>query len=170
MPRYGQDIHVATRIWSLSNATYAPPPRAQGFCATPAALLESLARGWRVPLLPPGPAGSPPPNVEHQQSLFLPAANCTFRWYSPAEACAVMGRFSRVYLVGDSFVRHMQQGLFALLRGNFEYGALPLVRESALYDFCRCDGQFSEHVSCRLNLDFGDRCARQPVALLSGPR
>jgi hypothetical protein len=118
------------------------------------------------------------------QSLRLGSRNCTAeddckatfepfkcrpRWHSESSICSVLHKFSHIWLVGDSLVRHMHQALMMLLYGNAEYGCLPTMLKSEVYDNCRCDGQFSESLLCRplTGRAFGDN--RAAGLCLGGP-
>jgi hypothetical protein len=83
-------------------------------------------------------------------STFVPHG-CDIPALSQERMCAIMGRFSHVTLLGDSLTRHVTAGLHIGLKNDFVSGGM-VTSDPARKEFCRCDGQFSEHAECR-NLD-----------------
>ena len=148
VPR-GDGVHTdgkAVRPWSLHPGSYANLEEAQPFCWEVDDLLASLQLGIRTH------AQGDLSDLEMEKTSltsFLPNT-CSFKWYSSEEICQILSRFSQVRLLGDSFLRHVGQALFMLLRDDYKYGGLPLLLGNPrVYDSCRCDGQFSEHALCR---------------------
>ena len=58
---------------------------------------------------------------------------------------------------GDSFTRHMLQTVSMIKTGNFASGGRKRHAE-----MCMCDGQFSEHIGCRSNLNMPLKCSIAP--------
>lgn len=87
---------------------------------------------------------------ESSPSYFV-SKECQISYISAEEACTILNKYSTVIIAGDSLGRHTAQGLMMILTEDFALGSHPrgtgLSRD--VYDNCRCDGQFSEHVSCR---------------------
>ena len=103
-------------------------------------------------------------------STFIPHG-CDVPLNTPAQMCDILNQFSHVVIQGDSLSRHLQGGLLMGLRGDIRRGSLipkqvkvPLIADiekRALiadpnstvrmtdYEKCQCDGQFSEHPTCR---------------------
>ena len=146
------------RRWSVSPRLYSDRSTTQqtpDFCRSPAALAQSLKYGRRM--CEYGDSGLMEdcrsdvgswPNITG--SYFAPA-HCSPHFYSLDIACAVLERYSYVLLYGNSLLRHVIQGLFILLTGDMQSGGLPRFSvQRDLWDMCRCDGQFSEHRTCRL--------------------
>lgn len=102
------------------------------------------------------------------QATFQPH-QCRPRWHSESSICSVLHKFSHIWLVGDSLVRHMNQAVMMLLNGNAEYGCLPNKLTSQVYDSCRCDGQFSEVQLCRPPIGRGFADNRAAALCLGGP-
>lgn len=80
------------------------------------------------------------------------AAKCDMRWYSTEEICSIMDRFSHVFLLGDSLMRHVTNALFILLRADLGFGGLtdwdmPRNEEKGVTtdDDCKCSHQFDKH-------------------------
>lgn len=46
------------------------------------------------------------------------------RWFSTEEVCEILGRFSKVIIVGDSMMRHIIGSLNVLMRKDLGYGAV----------------------------------------------
>jgi hypothetical protein len=95
-------------------------------------------------------------------SLPIREQPCILKWYTQNDICRLMQHYSVVIWNGDSLTRHMTQALFMLWTEDFRYGGFPRhsnIKED-LFDFCGCDGQFSESLLCRSyiveNLKFED--------------
>lgn len=75
---------------------------------------------------------------------------CDMRWYSTTELCTVLHRFSHVYLVGDSLMRHTLHAINILLRADLVSGArmawLPADRNPNGTD-CHCRNSFTRECS-----------------------
>ncbi|RMZ92071.1 hypothetical protein DV736_g722, partial [Chaetothyriales sp. CBS 134916] len=76
-------------------------------CSDRASLLDAFTGGGRIGLNAP----------------FQPRG-CDMRWFASDEACAVLSRFERVIVVGDSMMRHLVGALNVLLRKDLGYGAV----------------------------------------------
>lgn len=143
LPRYddiGTD-QLVNRPWSLHANTY---NHTLPLCTNTNDLLASLRRGVRVSTSSNSSFGS-----FTGTSVFAPHG-CSYHWFSADEACSALSRFSRVYYVGDSLVRHTAQALIGILSGDWRFGALPrLSGAQGLTANCNCDGQFSESRVCR---------------------
>ncbi|KAK7207693.1 hypothetical protein BZA70DRAFT_287042 [Myxozyma melibiosi] len=50
--------------------------------------------------------------------------DCDMRWFTTEESCAILERFDRVSIVGDSMMRQMLGGLYVLLRKDLGYGGV----------------------------------------------
>jgi hypothetical protein len=89
--------------------------------------------------------------VKSAISLPIRRQPCLLKWYSEKDICMLMQKYSVVVWNGDSLTRHMTQGLFMLWTKDFRFGGYPRHPniEDDLFDFCGCDGQFSEHELCR---------------------
>ena len=138
-------VQNGTRPWSLHQNSFLSQPAFR--CASTEQLLTSLRNGTRVWNNATEGSG---PFPERFQSSFIPLT-CSFKWFSPREVCAILNRFSRIIMVGDSLTRHIVLGMNILLHGNFEYGGACLYQNKAsdYFDNCRCDGMFSEAINCR---------------------
>ena len=136
------------RPWSVNWHTYgANRPDALQYCSSTDVLLESLKSGIRKSLDSTASDDVAAENVV--ESWFQPH-RCSFRWFTWREACQVLGKFSQIYMVGDSLMRHVHHALLMLLRDDWQYGSLPLKLDGLeQYEQCHCDGQFSEHLLCR---------------------
>ena len=83
--------------------------------------------------------------------FYIPSG-CDMRWYSSAEISDVLGRFSHVFILGDSMMRHLTNALYILLRGDMAYGGITDwdVQEVPGTDIksrenCACEMQFAIH-------------------------
>jgi hypothetical protein len=65
----------------------------------------------------------------------------------PISACEILDKYSKIMLVGDSISAHAYMGLIAALTGNIITGSV--IDSGHPSHFCVCDGQWSEHSSCR---------------------
>ncbi|KAI9708900.1 MAG: hypothetical protein M1828_002572 [Chrysothrix sp. TS-e1954] len=74
---------------------------------------------------------------------YLPRG-CDMRWFTTEEICEIMGRFSKVIIMGDSMMRHIIGSMNVLLRKDLGYGAVtdwnfsPEERQN-----CFCNYQFN---------------------------
>ena len=149
------------RNWTVNAATFA---QSLPGCPDSTALLRAVALGQRKPLegydfAQDNLTGTPTDDssyiprlkltVEWSRSYFAPH-QCSPLWYTPDEICDVLHSYAYVLFLGDSMFRHVLQALFMLLTQDLQYGGIPrMSRQVGLYDFCRCDGQFSENALCR---------------------
>ena len=75
--------------------------------------------------------------------------NCDIQWYTPSEACEVLANAGQVLILGDSFMRHFTNGMFVVLNGNYQDGALGYHLNSRIYTeeealrWCSCENQFT---------------------------
>jgi hypothetical protein len=76
-------------------------------CTTRADMLEAISGGGRIGF------GAP----------FMPRG-CDMRWFTTEEVCAIVSRFEKVIVVGDSMMRHVVGALNVLLRKDLGYGAV----------------------------------------------
>ena len=63
-----------------------------------------------------------------------------------------MNEYSYVITIGDSLTRHLRQAFFMAMLDNLIDGGMVIPDGSVNHDqfySCRCDGQFSEILSCR---------------------
>lgn len=68
---------------------------------------------------------------------------------SPEETCEIMNHFSHFYVDGDSLSRHMKQTMIMIMRGDLTTGGIMTTNNVTKAE-CTCDGQFSEHATCRV--------------------
>lgn len=149
------------RPWTINWLSYGGVhPDSISFCNTTETLLASLQGGSRVHMS--GPIEDDLEMESAAVTWFQPK-DCSFRWYTSQQACQILGKFSQIYLVGDSIMRHVHHAVFMVLRDDLQYGSLPLLLDDASeYEMCQCDGQFSEHVLCRSGI--------ASMATISDPR
>ena len=155
-----------SRPWSIHQDTYSKYLQLLPYCNGVRQLLASLQHGGR------SHGRSVAADVEIEASptsIFSPHA-CSYRWYTPSDMCQIFSGFSHVRLVGDSLMRHLNQALFMLLRGDYEYGGIPLqMGNLEVFEKCRCDSQFSEHGMCRFGSSMSFLDHRQYGLCLGGP-
>jgi len=85
-------------------------------------------------------------DVDHQ--------TCLIPMHDSDSICNIMNRYRHIYFDGDSLVRHMVVALKMLLSENLRYGGVEaLTLREYQYEHCNCDGQFSEDLDCRTNLN-----------------
>ena len=142
---------TGARPWSLNWLSYGGMhPDGMSFCNTTEALLASLQGGSRVHMSSPIEDDV---EMESATTTWFQPAGCSFRWYRWQRACQLLGKFSQVYLVGDSIMRHVHHAMFTVLRDDLQDGSLPLLLDDASeYDMCQCDGRFSDNILCRSGL------------------
>ena len=54
---------------------------------------------------------------------YLPRG-CDMRWFTTEEVCEIFGRFQKVFVLGDSMMRHVLGSLNVLVRKDLGYGAV----------------------------------------------
>lgn len=71
---------------------------------------------------------------------------CDMRWFNTDEICNILSRFDNIYMLGDSMVRHLAQGVNVFLREDLYTGA------RATWQFgnppeldCHCHTLFENH-------------------------
>jgi hypothetical protein len=101
---------------------------------------------------------------------FVPAGQCALQWFSSEEACRVLqGSGKLIVFFGDSLARHLQQGLYTVLSGNYRHGGIQhwLLEEAALRsNVCACDNSFVD----RDENGVVTRCKETTMAAYSGPQ
>lgn len=71
--------------------------------------------------------------------------NCQLQWFEAEEACSILGnQFPHVMMVGESFMRHMNNGLLVVLSGNAVNGSIRSVYDPAEVQQCGCEHQFND--------------------------
>jgi hypothetical protein len=88
---------------------------------------------------------------EKLPSYFVPAT-CNLPAFTAPQLCDIMDEYSYVITIGDSLTRHLRQAFFMAMLDNHIDGGMVIpdgsVNQDQFYS-CRCDGQFSENLSCR---------------------
>jgi hypothetical protein len=142
---YSYRTHPSCNISSPSLLSTTSP-----ICLTRSSLLTSLSSGGRP--------GFDAPYHPH---------SCSMRWLSTPEICAILSRFARIIVVGDSMMRHLVGALNVLLREDLGYGAVTNWNFSPEeYADCFCNHQFDVR-RCSLQGIFrtGDVLANDPASL-----
>jgi hypothetical protein len=145
---YGVRSSNATRPFSLNALDFEEASSSRPVCSTVSSLLEAIKHGTRA-WDDPHHETMQPLERESVGSHFVPA-RCRIPYISPHRACESMNRYRTIVWFGDSFTRHLVQGILINLRNDFILGGI-LSSDVRPYSYCRCDGQFSEHAFCRLN-------------------
>jgi len=137
----------ASRDWSINLRSF---DHSQPACRTMESLLESSRRGERFLLNPQIPLNATGSELSPSPTSFRPY-QCSPRFPTSDEMCDEIHKFAHLTIVGDSLSRHMVQALHTLLKQDLRFGAFPYLSDNSggLYDRCQCDGQFSEHATCR---------------------
>lgn len=104
-------------------------------CSDKASLLEAMSNGGR-----PG-----------YDMPYIPLG-CDMRWYSSQEVCAILDRFSHIFIIGDSLQRHLITALYILLRQDVGLGGIrdwelgdSITTQAPSKDFCMCSGMLNTH-------------------------
>lgn len=132
--RYGKDLFAEyygyKQCGLSSQQVYAPDP-SQKFCKNSAELLMAMSSGGR-----------------HGFDAVYQSRGCNHRWYTHAEICDILERFSMVLIVGDSIARGVHQGVMAIARANLAYGGLKNweYATSDDLDACSCERQLLPYV------------------------
>ncbi|KAL4867679.1 hypothetical protein BDV12DRAFT_170888 [Aspergillus spectabilis] len=116
-----------------SQALYLPPhsgaETASGelYCQTRESLLSSMSNGGR-----------------HGFDAPYTSQGCSYRWYTGAEICEILGRLDGVVFIGDDSLADAYAGFNILLRKDLKQGSLKeWDLGSALSATCGCDSQFT---------------------------
>lgn len=84
---------------------------------------------------------------------------CDMRFYTSAEMCEILGRFSGVVLMGDSIVRHITNAFWILMRGDMGYGAIrswDIYKKNHEKEECACRNQFADSACNTIGFHQGD--------------
>jgi hypothetical protein len=162
----GGTSHHSSRPYSVSNFTFARFYR-NAQCNNLEDALAAIKYGSRKWI---NSSISSLPSLEREnfQSYFIPF-NCDLPFLSMPEACTVMNKYSHIFTIGDSLTRHVRQALLIILRRDLILGGIESSNKYGIQNpyNCRCDGQFSEHSSCRQNDDFFNALRPRDLSLCS---
>ncbi|KAB8737511.1 hypothetical protein FH972_026470 [Carpinus fangiana] len=89
-----------------------------------------------------------------QNAPYVPRG-CDMRWYTTEEVCEIMSRFSYVWTVGDSLMRHVTSAIHLLMREDLIEGGYTKWRPNSSQD-CTCRGA-SENGACFANEAWSSR-------------
>jgi hypothetical protein len=91
--------------------------------------------------------------TELTRTIIQPVVNytCQVPFVFNCEINSIFQQYSTVFWTGDSLTRHMSQALHILMTQDLQYGGYPpnIGNKSVPYNYCSCDGQFSEAKVCR---------------------
>lgn len=76
--------------------------------------------------------------------------DCDMRWFSTSEICAILSRFSRINIVGDSMMRNLAIAMHIFTRADLVNGGRADWREDPEGHDCSCQGVFDDR-SCTLH-------------------
>ena len=68
---------------------------------------------------------------------------CDMRWFTTVEVCSILSRFSHVWIIGDSLMRHMTSALHLFLRQDLIDGARTSWKDDPQEFGCDCDRPFN---------------------------
>jgi hypothetical protein len=85
---------------------------------------------------------------EQHPSYFVPA-NCQLPVLNGHQICVRLQQFSHVAFLGDSLQRQVYQALVSSIQPDFQRGWTHLSPDETTRRYCYCDGQYSEHLTCR---------------------
>lgn len=75
---------------------------------------------------------------------------CDMRWFTPKEICAILGKFSRINIMGDSMMRNLAVAVSIFLRADLENGGRSDWEADPEGHDCRCEGAFDDR-ACTFN-------------------
>ena len=87
-------------------------------------------------------------------------------WKTTNNICKSVGNYAVVLFNGDTFTRHLLQGMMMVWTADLRFGAYPRIPEMSATSFnhCGCDGQFSLSSVCnkfnKVHLSFHDARTR----------
>lgn len=74
---------------------------------------------------------------------FSPRA-CDMRFFSPAEICSILSRFSQIIIIGDSMMRNLAVAMHIFLRADLTNGGRANWGDDPVGHDCRCEGVFDD--------------------------
>lgn len=69
---------------------------------------------------------------------------CDMRFFSPAEVCSILSRFSSVIVIGDSMMRNLAVAMHIYLRADLTNGGRANWGDDPVGHDCRCEGVFDD--------------------------
>jgi hypothetical protein len=94
---------------------------------------------------------------------------CDMRWFTPKEICAILNKFSRVNIMGDSMMRNLAVAMLIYVRADLENGGRSnWVQDPEGHD-CRCEGSFDDR-ACTFHavVGSGNVAINEPESLVCG--
>ena len=96
-----------------------------------------------------GPENCPVPLPIAMANGSRPAPNrgrfhvngCAVKWFSAAEACALVGSIGRLVFDGDSLIRQLLVATTAILTGNLRVGGINPRSPPKYFQHCECERQ-----------------------------
>jgi len=70
--------------------------------------------------------------------------DCDMRWFTPQEICAIMKKFSRINIMGDSMMRNLAVAMSMYLRADLENGGRSTWAADPEGHDCRCEASFED--------------------------
>lgn len=70
--------------------------------------------------------------------------DCDMRFFSPAEICQILSRFSQIIIIGDSMMRNLAVAIHIFLRADLPNGGRANWGEDPPGHDCRCNGVFDD--------------------------
>jgi len=102
-------------------------------CQDKESLLQAMSWGGRVGVDAP----------------FSPRG-CDMRWFTPKEICAILGKFSRINIMGDSMMRNLAVAVSIFLRADLVNGGRSNWDPDPEGHDCSCAGAFDDR-ACTFN-------------------
>lgn len=75
---------------------------------------------------------------------------CDMRWFTPKEICAILSKFSRINIMGDSMMRNMAVAVSIYLRADLVNGGRSSWDPDPEGHDCSCEGAFDDR-ACTFN-------------------
>lgn len=103
-----------------------------------------------------------------QDAPFSPRG-CDMRWFTPKEICAILSKFSRINIMGDSMMRNLAVATSIYLRADLENGGRSTWMADPEGHDCSCDASFDDR-ACTFHAVVGTQIVvdNDPSSLVCG--
>lgn len=121
-------------------------------CEDKDALMQAMSWGGRI----------------GQDAPYSPRG-CDMRWFTPEEICAILKKFSRVNIIGDSMMRNLAVAVSMYLRADLENGGRATWMDDPEGHDCSCEASFDDR-ACTFHAVVGTQIVveNDPGSLVCG--
>jgi len=69
-------------------------------------------------------------------------ADCGVKWFTPEEACDLIGSAGKLVFQGDSLIRQLNVAMVSVLSGNYRSGGINMYTPPKYWEYCQCEHQY----------------------------